>query len=87
MDHFTLTLILGFIEAVVIPWAIWVTVKHFDLRTKVAVLESSATHENNSQGIQNKEINNKLEKMDKEIDEMKKEMNAGFMNILNEMRK
>jgi low affinity Fe/Cu permease len=87
MDHYTLTLIIGSVDAIVIPWAVWATLKMFELTTKVAVLETSTVRENILQQNQNRDIRETLAKMDKEIDEIKKEINSGFKDILNEMRK
>jgi len=87
MDHFTLTLILGSIEIIIIPWAVWTTRKNFDLEKKVAVLESEVNQETKMQRQQNSELKASIEKMDKELDDIRKEINAGFKDILNEMRK
>ncbi len=87
MDHFTLTLILGSIEVIILPWAVWTTRKNFDLEKKVAVLESEVNQETKMQRQQNGELKASIEKMDKELDDIRKEINAGFKDILNEMRK
>lgn len=87
MDHFTLTLILGSIEIVIIPWAVWTTRKNFDLEKKVAVLESEVSQETKSQRQQNADLKASIQKLDNELDEIRKEINTGFRDILTEMRK
>lgn len=87
MDHFTLTLIIGAIEVLFIPWAAWVTVRAFELTQKISVLQNQMENEIKIQKLQNNSINTSLQKMEGEIDDIKKELDSGFKDILNELRK
>jgi len=76
MDHFVLTLIIGAVEVLFVPWAAWVTVKIFESAQKIAVQET-----------QSNAVNDKLEKMDEELGVLRDKIDTGFKDLLNAMRK
>lgn len=83
MDHFALTLIIGSIEIVVIPWAVWATVRVFELQAKIAVLQNQMENEIKIQKLQNSNITNSIHDLKKEVDDIKLELNNGFKEVMN----
>lgn len=83
MDHFALTLIIGSIEIVVLPWAVWATVRVFELQAKIAVLQNQMENEIKIQKLQNSNITNSIHDLKKEVDDIKLELNNGFKEVMN----
>jgi hypothetical protein len=87
MDHFTLTLIIGALELLFVPWAAWITMQIFEARQNIRVIQSQMESEIKLQKLQNSNINKALEKLDGEIDEMKVTMGMGFSDVMEALRK
>lgn len=76
MDHFVLTLIIGAIELLIIPWSAFITVKIFDHSKDIAVQNSVSS-----------ETVKQLEKLDSELSDLRKEIDSGFKEVMTKLNK
>lgn len=85
MDHFVLTLILAAIELLIVPWVAWATVRIFELASKQAVIESQMKQEVDRQKDHNKSMQVSFDKLEKELNETRKEIHEGFKEIIDKL--
>lgn len=76
MDHFVLTLIIGAVELLFVPWAAWITMKVFELLKDLAVQHSVSS-----------ETVKQLEKLDTELSDLRKEVDTGFKEVMTKLNK
>ena len=87
MDHFMLTLIIGTVEVLFVPWAAWVTVRVFEIAARQSVMQNQMDNEVKFQKDQNIRINKSLQELEHEVADVKEQINTGFRDVMEALRK
>lgn len=76
MDHFTITLILAGLEAIIVPWAVFITRRNFENEKNIAVLRS-----------QKDEMARKMDELKTDMQDLKKHIDSRLDKIMDRLSK